>query len=371
MRFINGRVFRDGAFHQASFSVVNGVFAPYDGPACTDLAGRTVLPGLIDIHFHGNSGADFSDGSYDGLLKIARYLLRQGITSFSPASMTLPEEQIGAAFDTARRLVQEQPEDAARLRGITMEGPFFHIDKKGAQNERYLQPPDFSFFSRLYQRSGGLVKIACIAPELPGALPFIREAAHMCTVSVAHTTATYQEARAGFEAGIRHVTHLFNAMPPFAHREPGVIGAAAENEAVTAELITDGIHVHPSAIRAAFALFGADRLVLVSDAMSACGMPDGSYELGGQQVHVSGRLATLADGTIAGSATHLFDCLKTCMEAGIRAEDAIRAASENPARVIGAQRLVGSIAEGKQADFLVCRPDWSLERVYLAGRQVI
>ena len=159
-------------------------------------------------------------------------------------------------------------------------------------------------------------------------------------------------------------------MPPLAHREPGVIGAAAENPAVTAELITDGIHIHPSAVRAAFTLFGPERIVLVSDSMMACGMANGEYLLGGQKVIVNGRKATLADGTIAGSATHLYDCLRTAISFDIRPEDVIRAATGNPARVIGADREVGSIAAGKVADFIVCNRDWSLHAVYSAGKKV-
>ena len=372
MLFTNARVFHDdNQFHDGTLAVSNGQFSEESSTEPIDLEGRWVIPGLIDIHFHGNSGVDFSDGSYESLVKIARFLLNNGITSFSPASMTLPEKDIEKSFLTAQRLKRERPAGAAYIRGITMEGPFFNIAKKGAQNPRYLVPPDYDFFTRLNQAADGLIKIACVAPELPGALEFIEKAAAVCTVSVAHTTATYDQAKAGFDAGIRHVTHLFNAMPPFAHREPGVIGAAAENKAVTAELITDGIHVHPSAIRAAFSLFGARRIVLVSDTMSACGMPDGEYMLGGQKVFVAGRLATLADGTIAGSATHLFDCLRTSLSCGIKPEDAIQAATANPARVIGAFDQVGSITTGKQADFVVCNPDWSIHRVYLAGQRVL
>lgn len=372
----NATIYRDDfTFHTGDLAVVNGRFVdPASVSPATDdtldLAGKRVIPGLIDVHFHGNSGADFSDGNYDGLVRIARYLLQNGITSFSPASMTLPEENIRAAIATAVRLRAEEPEGTATLRGITMEGPFFNAAKKGAQNADYLRLPDYDFFSRLNEASGGLIKIACVAPELSGALAFIERASKTCTVSVAHTTANYDQAKAGFDAGARHVTHLFNAMPPLAHREPGVIGAAAENPAVNAELITDGIHIHPSAVRAAFTLFGAGRMVLVSDSMMACGMANGEYVLGGQKVFVNGRKAILADGTIAGSATNLYDCLRTAISFDIRPEDAIRAATFNPARVIGADSEVGSITAGKIADFVVCNPDWSIDAVYSHGQRV-
>jgi N-acetylglucosamine-6-phosphate deacetylase len=373
MLFANALVYRDDySFHHGDFAVENGRFTA--GGSCgekIDLAGRWVIPGLIDIHVHGNSGADFSDGQDDGLARMARYLLQNGITSFTPASLTLPEERLKDAFGTAARLRARQPEGVSRILGITMEGPFFHAARKGAQNADDLLLPDYDLFDRLNQAAAGMIKIACVAPELAGALPFIKKASQVCTVSIAHTTGNYAQAKAGFDAGARHVTHLFNAMPPLDHREPGVIGAAAENLSVTAELITDGTHVHPSAIRAAFALFGAGRLALVSDSMAACGLKDGEYELGGLKVYVSGSRATLADGTIAGSVTHLFDCLRTAIACKIRPEDAVRAASINPARVIGVDSEIGSIEAGKIADFVVCNPDWSIAAVYQAGEKAI
>ncbi|MBP8989480.1 MAG: N-acetylglucosamine-6-phosphate deacetylase [Clostridia bacterium] len=373
MLFQNAFIFKDdGTFQKGDIAVQNGRFSD---PTTTegdvaDLEGKYVIPGLIDIHSHGNSGADFSDANFDGLVRMARYLLKNGITSFSPASMTLPEEQLKAAYMTAIRLRDEKPEWASAIRGITMEGPFFNPAKKGAQNADFLRLPDYDLFSRLNETADGMIRIVCVAPELPGAIPFIKKASQLCTVSVAHTMATYDEAKAGFEAGASHVTHLFNAMPPLAHREPGVIGAAAENSKVTAELITDGIHIHESAVRAAFALFGKERMVLVSDSMMACGMANGEYMLGGQKVFVNGRKATLSDGTIAGSATHLYDCMRTAISFGIKPEDAIRAATINPARVIGADKEVGSLTIGKIADFVVCNPDWTMDSVYFAGNRV-
>ena len=364
----------DFTFRSGSFAVEDGKFVQvcgdFDDRDAVDLGGSFVIPGLVDVHNHGNSGADFSDGDSDGLKRMARYLASVGVTSFAPASMTLPEETLEKAFLTARELSEKRPEGASVLRGINMEGPFFNPAKKGAQNGKYLKDPDYDFFSRLNEKSGGLVRIMDVAPELPGAVDFIGRVKDTCTVSVAHTEADYDTAKAAFDAGARHVTHLFNAMPPFHHRKPGVIGAAAENPLVRAEMICDGVHLHASTIRAAFAMFGADRICIVSDAMSACGMPDGQYMLGGQEVTVRGRLATLADGTIAGSATNLFDCMRTTISFGIRPEDAVRAASWNPARQIGADGEVGSIEDGKTADFLVCGGDFALKDVYLAGKKL-
>lgn len=374
MNFKNAMLYTEEfRFVPGAFSVEDGKFANVLGEPqadAVDLHGAYVIPGLIDVHNHGNSGADFSDGDYDGLVKMAEYLARNGVTSFAPASMTLPYDVLAKAFATARRLADKAPEGASALRGIQMEGPFFSEKKKGAQNGAYLRDPDFAAFSKLYHDCGGLVRIVDVAPELPGACEFIRQAKELCTVSIAHTDANYDEARAAVEAGVTHLTHLFNAMPALHHRKPGVIGAAAEADQVSAEIISDGQHIHPSAVRLAFRLFGAERMVLISDALRCCGMPDGEYELGGQAVFLKGGIARLADGTIAGSATNLYDCMLRAISFGIAKEDAVRAATWNPARQIGCLDVVGSIADGKRADFVVCDENLSRKAVWLAGKEL-
>ena len=365
--FVNGREFVRGAFR-----VENGRFAELyrtdpaeDG---VDLRGATVLPGLVDVHSHGNSGADFSDGDYTGVVTMGRYLARNGITSFAPASMTLPYDTLAKAFDVAAAIHRDRPEGCARLLGIHMEGPFFSEKKKGAQNGAYLKLPDFEAFEALYRGCGGLVRIVDIAAELEGAADFARKASRLCTVSVAHTDANYEEASAVFDAGASHLTHLFNAMPPIHHRKPGVIGAAAERE-VVAELICDGYHVHESSVRMAYKLFPG-RICLISDALRCCGMPDGEYELGGQATFLKDHVARLADGTIAGSASDLFICMQNAVSFGIPKEDAVRSATIIPAREIGAESEVGSIDVGKYADFVVCDAALRRERVFLAGEEL-
>lgn len=376
MYYKNAYIFcSDFRFHNGAFQVIDGVFGevlPETVPEeAVDLHGAKVIPGLIDVHSHGNSGFDFSDGDYEGLKQMAKFYASCGVTSFAPASMTLPYDVLAKAFATAVQLTEEAPEGLSVLRGIQMEGPYFSYKKRGAQNPNYLRNPDIWDFEALYHGCNGLIRIVDIAPELPGAVKFTQLASQLCTVSVAHTDSDYDQAKAVFDAGATHLTHLYNAMPGIHHRNPGVIPAAVENPNVRAEIICDGYHIHPASVRLAFAMFGGERMILVSDSGRCAGLPEGSpFEIGGQAAWLRDGVGRLGDGTIACSAANLWDCMRNVISWGIPEADAIRAATLNPACAIGAEKEVGSIAPGKFADFIVCAPDYSSKRVFLHGKEI-
>lgn len=325
--------------------------------------GLLVLPGLIDIHSHGAAGHDFSDGDMQGLREILRYEYTHGITSYCPATMALPKEKLLEIFHGMRAWTEE--EGLSRIAGINMEGPFLDPEKRGAHREEYIIPPDADFFRECSEACGGLIRLVTLAPNVKGALEFIEKVKDEAVISLGHSSADYETARKAFLAGAGHVTHLFNAMNPLGHREPGLAAAAADTADCMAELICDGVHVHESMVRAAFKLF-PDRIVLISDSMRAAGMGDGEYELGGQRVTVKEKRALLSDGIIAGSVTNLYDCMRNAVSFGISLGEAVAAATINPAKSIGIFHETGSLAAGKRADILLADRNLNLLRVMTA-----
>lgn len=369
MRITGGSVFDlEQGFVARELCTDGGYIALQSGDSrVLDATDCYVIPGLVDLHFHGCRGEDFSDATPDGLQVMADYELSRGVTYICPAGMTLGEDQL---MRICRNAAEHRKHAAhgAELAGIHLEGPFLSEAKKGAQNGAYLHAPDAAMLHRLQEAAGGLVKLVTLAPELPGSLEFIH-AAEGITVSIGHTTADYETACMALDAGARHVTHLYNAMPPFTHRAPGVIGAAFDHPDTRVELICDGVHIHPSVVRATFRLFGAERVILISDSLRAAGMPDGQYTLGGQDIIVKGNRGTLMDGvTLAGSVTDLMGCLRQAVQFGIPVADAVRAASYNPAQVLGILDRAGSLEVGKEASLvLLNREDLSVRAILFRG----
>lgn len=333
-----------------------------------DCAGLTLIPGLIDIHTHACDGADASDGSVEALQKISRFEAMHGVTSFLPTTMTLSDELLLNAMK-ALRAFDEQGAEGAYMHGINMEGPYLSDKKRGAHKSEWLHRPDAAHFRMMNEASGGRVRLCSIAPEVEGAMDFIRAVSGEVKLSIAHTAADYDQATAAFDAGVTHATHTYNAMSGFAHRAPGVVGAIFDSD-VTGELICDCLHVHPSVIRSTFKVLGR-RLVMISDSMAATGLSDGVYELGGLTVYVRNGAATLEDGTIAGSTTPLSGDLKKVVQiARVPFEDAVYACTAAPAKAIGAFDRAGSIEVGKNADMVALDADLNVVHVWVRGKQI-
>jgi N-acetylglucosamine-6-phosphate deacetylase len=337
------------------------------GMESIDAIGLFAIPGLIDVHLHGCVGSEFATADGDGMRAMARYEASNGVTAICPTTLTLPEEKLAGA---CRRISRCETPGGSAFAGIYLEGPFVSPKKLGAQNPGYVSKPDAELFRRLQSASGGMVKVLAIAPELEGALDVIGEISGGVACSIAHTAADYDTAMKAFAKGARQVTHLYNAMPGLHHREPGVIGAALDSPACRAELICDGVHVHPGVVRATFRMFGDDRVIMISDSMMATGLGDGKYELGGLPVTVRGNRATLAEGgAIAGSATNLMGCLRIAVrEMGIPLHSAVKCASANPAKAIGVFRERGSLEPGKLADVVLLDERLNIKYMILRGK---
>ena len=358
----NGKILIGKSFVDADIQFDRTITAigRLEGPA--DMEGGYVIPGLVDVHTHGAVGEDFSDGKPAGLQPLADYYAAHGVTSYLATTMTLKEEVLTPAMHAIRDF---KPRSGAKCAGVHLEGPFLSYAKRGAQAAENLHKPDPALFHRLNEASGGQVRLVTVACEEEGALPFIREISRICTVSLGHTTADYDTAMSGFLAGASHATHLYNGMPSLLHRAPGVIGAAFDAGA-SVELICDGLHIHPSVIRATYQLFG-DKLNLISDSLRCAGMPDGDYELGGQPIVVKNHKATLLDGTLAGSSISLLDAVRNVVRFGLPLAGAVYAASTAPALAAGLD--AGVIAQGKAADLLVLDEDLALKAVFVDGQR--
>jgi len=376
----NVKVFtKDRKFEDGEIGIRDGLFVapPADDGEIYDGGGCYAVPGLIDIHFHGCMGHDLCDGTAEAIAEIAKYEASVGVTAICPATMTLPVDELVRILSVAadyKEAAESSKTAAADLVGINMEGPFISKVKKGAQDDRHIIQCDTGICRQFLEASKGLVKFVGIAPEdNPGAVAFIQAVKDDVKISLAHTNADYNSAMAAFNAGASHAVHLYNAMPAYTHRAPGVIGAVSDSAHVDAEMICDGVHIHPAAVRATFKMLGAERIVLISDSMRATGMPDGKYTLGGLDVIVRGNRAELAsDGALAGSVTNLADCVRTVVKKmGISLEDAVACATINPAKSIGIDDMYGSIECGKKASVVLLDENLDLAAVFKDGVKIV
>ena len=381
MHIRNVRIYKeDKRFEEGEIWIENGLFA--DSAAAgepeetLDGEGCYAIPGLIDIHFHGCMGYDFCDGTEEAIAGIAEYEASVGVTGINPATMTLPVEELedilatGAAY--GRKQKDRPDQGRADFLGVNMEGPFISEAKKGAQDARNILLCDVDVFRRFQKAAEGTVNYIGVAPEREGALEFVEAVKDEVHVSLAHTNADYDSAKAAYDRGACHAVHLYNAMPAFTHRAPGVVGAAFDHPQVKVELISDGVHIHPSVVRAVFQLFGAHRVILISDSLRATGMPDGRYPFGGQEIEVHGNRATMADdpNTLAGSVSDLMACMRSAVSFGIPLHDAVRAAAVNPAQVLGIFDRLGSLDVGKTANLAILDRDLNLKDVFFRGQLV-
>lgn len=377
----NVKVFQEtGVFEEGEIRIQDGLIAQVDckieenEEEIVDGKGAYAIPGLVDIHFHGCMGHDFCDGTIEAVEEIAKYEASIGVTAIVPATLTLPKvglEDVLSNGANYNKVVGISPK-RADLVGINMEGPFISVEKKGAQDARNIIPVNYEVFQKFQDAAEGLVTFIGVAPERDDAIEFIEKAKGEVQISLAHTNATYEEAQNAFDAGATHAVHLYNAMPAYTHREPGVVGAVFDSDHVHAELICDGVHIHPAVVRNTLRILGEDRVSFISDSMCATGMPDGDYTLGGLDVIVEGNKAVLkSNGALAGSSTNLLDCMRVAVkEMDVPLELAVRCATMNPAKHAKVYDRYGSISVGKKGNVVLLDQDLELICVIKDGVKI-
>ena len=336
---------------------------------------RTAIPGFVDVHIHGAGGHDVMEANETALGTITARLAAFGTTSLLATTVTASADETCRSVEGISKYItgQYQTGDArAEILGIHFEGPFLSPERRGVHPAEWLQPPSAELLQRFLQAAAGHARILTIAPELLGAMPCIDAARSLgMVVSIGHTDATYEQARAAVAHGAHHATHVYNAMRPFTHRDPGVIGAVLTTPEVTAELIADGIHVDEIAMKVLLQAKGAQGVVLISDGTSATGMPDGEYMLGGLQVTVNGGVCRNAEGRLAGSTLTLDRALRNIVGLGIPLADAVRMLTLNPATLLGIEFKKGALRTGADADIVLLNDGLEIERVWARGRLVL
>lgn len=344
-----------------------------DGAEVVDGNGSWVVPGFIDVHVHGGAGHDFMDADEEGLRAITRFHASHGTTGILATSLTASRDELTDVLDRVSRFMAE-PMPYAQVLGVHFEGPFVSDKWKGAQNPDYILPPQPEWLEEWVRRYPGVIRLQTLAPESDGALDYIeRLNSHGIVPACGHTDATYDQIIAAADRGLRHAVHTFNAMRPYHHREPGTVGAVLTDDRIMAEVIADGQHVHAAGIELLRRAKGPNRVILVTDAMAAAGMPDGDYHLGELPVTMTCGVARLThSGNLAGSTLTMIGAFRHMVrEIGVPLADASRMASGNPARQLGIESVTGTLEIGKRADVLLLSDQLELERVWIGGREIV
>lgn len=331
-----------------------------------------ICPGFFDLHLHGAVGYDFMDGDIRGFSKISRFLAGSGVTGFLATTMTMAKANIRSAVKATKEIIRDHIEASPVCYGMHLEGPYVNEEYIGAQNPKYILSGEDNFLAELIEEYGDMIKTVTLAPEIKGGEELIKDlVSHGIYPSAGHTGASLVTAGRAFDLGVNRVTHLFNAMPPIHHRAPGIITGALLDDRVFTEVIADGIHIHRAVVEMIIRIKGASGVCLVTDSMRATGLPDGRYDLGGQEVVVKGEEARLADGRLAGSVLSMDRAVRNIIEfTKAPLEDVIRMASFNPARAVGLDKICGSLEKGKQADIVVLSKELEVLMTMVRGNIV-
>ncbi len=371
MKHLYGRAFVDAAIHEDVLITLDGaVIADVERttrvPADADRLRGILVPGFIDVHVHGGDGADFMDAHDEGTERILRFHARHGTTALAATTLSASRGDLQTAVEAIRRVAAGTP-DGAEIVGVHLEGPYINRERAGAQDLTSIRPSDIHELAALINEAPRLRWIVTIAPEIEGAQALIEHFRDRVLFSIGHTSANHATAVAALEWGACHFTHLFNAMTGLHHRDPGVVGAAMTSVDATAELIADGVHVHQAALRLAVTAM-PHRIALITDAMRACGLADGTYKLYDYEVTVADGAARLTDGTLAGSVLTMAGAVKNMVElAGLPLETVLPLATEVPARIVGVSDRKGKIESRYDADLVLLTEKFDVERVWVRG----
>ncbi|KIL38348.1 N-acetylglucosamine-6-phosphate deacetylase [Gordoniibacillus kamchatkensis] len=363
---VSGNIFvRDGRIEGV---FINGETASQQADQEIDGGGQLLIPGMIDVHIHGADGFDMMDGTAASVEAVSAACARSGCTSFLATSVSSSLEDLLRMIDSVVAVTGHEP--GARIAGLHIEGPYLNAKRKGMQNERYLRHPDMEEMELIAKKSGPLLRMVTLAPELPGGLELVRYLNNRGIIAaIAHSDATYEQAKEAFREGASHVTHCFNGMRPIHHRDPGIVVAAFEEEHVSVQAIVDHVHLHPAIVRLLYREKGPDKMVLVTDALQAMGLGDGTYMFGGHAVTVKDGVATLQDGTLASSTVTMNEALAKTVRSGIPVSDAVRMATEAPANIIGLSGK-GKLAPQADADLVLLNDRFEVLWTMVSGRIV-